>query len=561
MLSNKEIANYFKLAAQLAELHNENSFKVQSLQSTGFKISRYPVQLNTLPETERNTVEGLSKNAIIKIGALLDRGSFDELDEYLAKTPPGIIELLQVKGVGPKKVATLWEMGIENTGELLYACNENRLIELPGFGKKTQEQIRHAIEYKRSSEGKHLYAALEPIAFQLLTDLKQEENILRVSLTGAIRRKLEILTGIDILVSVKNAHDLISFFESHPLVDDNSVTLKTIDSIEKLDATIGSSIRLSVQLSSEDDFTAMLFSTTASEAHLNWLGEKKLSIPPYAESEKEIYSAIQLPYFEPELREGEIENLLLAKKNIPDLIRYVDLKGTLHNHTTYSDGADTLTVMAEYCTQLGLDYLGICDHSKSAFYANGLKEDRIIQQQEEIDTLNNSGKYLRIFKGIESDILSDGSLDYPDDILKSFDFIVASVHSNLRMEEAKAMQRLLKAIENPYTTILGHMTGRLLLARTGYPVDHKKIIDACAANNVVIELNSNPYRLDMDWRHIQYALEKGVMISINPDAHRKEGIHDMHFGICAARKGGLTKEMTFNALSAIEIEELFNSKK
>ena len=561
MLSNKEIANYFKLAAQLAELHNENSFKVQSLQSTGFKISRYPVQLNTLPETERETVEGLSKNAIKKIGALLDRGSFDELDEYLAKTPPGIIELLQVKGVGPKKVATLWEMGIENTGELLYACNENRLIELPGFGKKTQEQIRHAIEYKRSSEGKHLYAALEPIAFQLLTDLKQEENILRVSLTGAIRRKLEILTGIDLFVSVKNVADLVSFFESHPLVDDHTVTLKTVDSIEKLEATIGSSIRLSVQLSSEDDFTTMLFSTTASEAHLNWLGEKKLSIPPHAESEKEIYSAIHLPYFEPELREGEIENLLLAKKNIPDLIRYEDLKGTLHNHTTYSDGADTLTVMAEYCTQLGLDYLGICDHSKSAFYANGLKEDRIIQQQEEIDTLNNSGKYLRIFKGIESDILSDGSLDYPDDILKTFDFIVASVHSNLRMEEDKAMQRLLKAIENPYTTILGHMTSRLLLARPGYPVDHKKIIDACAANNVVIELNANPYRLDMDWRHIQYALEKGVMISINPDAHRKEGIHDMHFGICAARKGGLTKEMTFNALSAIEIEELFNSKK
>jgi DNA polymerase (family 10) len=247
---------------------------------------------------------------------------------------------------------------------------------------------------------------------------------------------------------------------------------------------------------------------------------------------------------------------------LPVLINWHDLKGSLHNHSTWSDGVNTVEEMALYCRDtLKLEYLGMCDHSKSAFYAKGLTIERVLQQQEEIDHLNKKLDGFHIFKGIESDILYDGSLDYPDEILKKFDFIVASVHSILKMDEAKATSRLIAAIENPYTTILGHPTGRLLLSRKGYPIDYKKIIDACAANNVVIEINANPLRLDLDWRWHQYALEKGVMLSINPDAHRLEGHLDMHYGILAARKGGLYKEMCLNALSLPEITKAFDKKR
>jgi DNA polymerase (family 10) len=256
-----------------------------------------------------------------------------------------------------------------------------------------------------------------------------------------------------------------------------------------------------------------------------------------------------LQYIEPELREGLGEVDLAANQGIPTLIEWSDLKGVLHNHTTYSDGVHTLREMADHCKSMGYGYLGICDHSKTAVYANGLTIDKVLEQQAEIDKLNADYEGFKILKGIESDILGDGSLDYPEELLKTFDFVVASVHSGLKMNEEKATARLLKAIENPYTTILGHPTGRLLLARAGYPINHKKIIDACAANNVSMELNAHPYRLDIDWRWIPYCIEKGVKISINPDAHHKEGFKDMYYGICVARKGMLDAENCLNAMN------------
>jgi len=278
-------------------------------------------------------------------------------------------------------------------------------------------------------------------------------------------------------------------------------------------------------------------------------------------SEELIYTKAGLEFIKPELREGDTFIERAESNNLPQLISYNDLKGTLHNHSTWSDGVNTIEEMALYCRDtLKLEYLGMCDHSKSAFYAKGLSIERVLQQQEEIDHLNKKLDGFKIFKGIESDILNDGSLDYPDEILKKFDFIVASVHSNLKMDEEKATARIIKAVENPYTTILGHPTGRLLLSRKGYPIDYKKVIDACAANNVVIEINANPLRLDLDWRWHQYALEKGVWLSVNPDAHRKEGFLDMHFGVLVARKGGLSKEMCLNALSLPEITQVFGKK-
>jgi DNA polymerase (family 10) len=269
-----------------------------------------------------------------------------------------------------------------------------------------------------------------------------------------------------------------------------------------------------------------------------------------------------MSFVEPEMREGLYEIKMALRGEMPALITYTDLKGSLHNHSTWSDGVHTLEQMATYCRdELALEYLGICDHSKSAFYANGLYEQRVLAQHKEIDALNEKLGPFKIFKGIESDILNDGSLDYEEEVLKTFDFVVASVHSNLRMDEAKATVRLIKAIENPYTTILGHPTGRLLLSRKGYSIDYEKVIDACAANQVVIEINANPLRLDLDWRWHRYALEKGVLLSINPDAHRMETFRDMHYGVYVGRKGGLQTKSCLNAFNLSEITAYFSKVK
>jgi DNA polymerase (family X) len=308
-----------------------------------------------------------------------------------------------------------------------------------------------------------------------------------------------------------------------------------------------------------EEFEFKKVELSATPEHLEKANFKILTHRNFKNGE-EVYEALGLQFIEPELREG-LDEVSLAKENkLPRLIEMGDLRGILHNHTTYSDGIHTLKEMADHCRDLGYEYFGVCDHSRTAAYAQGLSIERVQQQQEEIDRLNKVYQGFKILKGIESDILSDGSLDYPDEILETFDLVVASVHSNLKMNEEKATARLIKAIENPYTTILGHPSGRLLLARKGYPLDYKKIIDACAANNVVIELNAHPYRLDIDWRWIPHCLEKGVKISINPDAHHMEGFHDMHFGVCAARKGMLDAENCFNALPLSELIKRLKKK-
>ena len=558
-MSNKELAKAFKLTAQLMELHDENPFKIRSIQNAAFKLERHPVPIETLDPNEIGSIEGVGKSIQTKITDLLTTKSFPEMDEMLKLTPKGVIDMLSIKGIGPKKVRTLWkELGIESTGELLYACNENRLVELKGFGSKTQLQIKQAIEYMEANQGKYLFAVIEPIALQILQDIRNSGIAEECSYTGEFRRKLEIQEKIELVLVPKEISAVLDFISSHPLIDKDSIKSGKTE----ITAVIAGKLPLILFISNREHFASLLFRTTGNPEHLEMLQEKyKLSIPEISESENEIYALAKLPYFEPELREGRSEFSLIKDGKLPPLVEETDLKGILHNHTTYSDGAHTLEEMAVYCKGLGYQYLGICDHSKSAFYANGLQPERILKQHEEIDALNSKLGPFRIFKGIESDILTDGSLDYPDEILKSFDFIVVSIHSGLRMDKEKATQRLLKAIENPYTTILGHPTGRLLLAREGYPIDHQKIIDACASNGVIIELNANPYRLDLDWRYIPYALNKNVLISINPDAHRTEGYHDMHYGVCVARKGGLTKSSTFNTFSLEEIEKYFLAKK
>lgn len=561
-ISNRQIAKAFRLASQLMELHSENPFKIRSLQNAAFKIDKLNAPLSSMDAVEMASIEGIGKGLQSKISDYINRQSFSDLDELVSRTPHGVIDMLGIKGIGPKKVLQLWkEMEIESVGELLYACNENRLVTLKGFGEKTQKLIRDSIEFRISNSKNCLYPIAEFVSEEIIKEYKTVFPNAEILISGQTRRKCEIITSIEFVTdsSENEFQKYISgselFKEQQPAFSDEN---KNGISIRKATLIFQETIPVVFYLCSEELIQNILFITTASGSHLEKLETGyQIDLTTTFYSEEEIYESAGLPYFIPELREGLIEFDLLNKNDFDDLIEETDLKGILHNHSTYSDGNDTLKDMAVYCKELGYEYLGICDHSKSAFYANGLSEEKIILQHAEIDKLNKTLAPFRILKGIESDILSSGELDYSEDVLKSFDFIVASIHSNLRMEEPKATARLIKAIENPYTTILGHPTGRLLLSRPGYPIDHKKIIDACAANNVVIELNANPYRLDIDWRWIQYALEKNVMISINPDAHRKEGYHDMHFGVGVARKGGLTRAMTFNALSLEEVLEKF----
>ncbi len=547
-LTNKEISKVFKLAAQLMELHDANPYKLRSIQNASFKIERMEQQLATVPAEELEALDGIGKSTAAKIISILDNGSFDELDEWLEKTPEGILQILAIKGIGPKKVKVIWkDLGVENPGELLYACNENRLIELKGFGEKTQEQIKKALEYAKNNQGKFRYADVEEFAEKFLQDLKDKNFCQAVAITGSYRRRMEILDKIEILVAANDHIPVIAFFGSHPQI------LTRLDHLNNGSLHFKAEIGIEIVLISckPHDFHLKLFETTGSDSHIS-----ELTIPDQKfESEEAIYAALKMQFVPPELREGSWEINAAKENKIPKLLELSDLKGILHNHSTYSDGAHTLKQMAEHCKSLGYEYFCICDHSKSAFYANGMQPDRILAQHNEIDKLNDSLAPFKIFKGIESDILFDGSLDYPDEILASFDMVVASIHSVLRMDLEKATSRLIKAIENPYTTILGHPTGRLLLAREAYPIDHKKVIDACAANGVILELNANPYRLDIDWRWIHYALEKDVKISINPDAHHMDGFKDMHFGVLVARKGGLTAEMTFNAMSLSEMKD------
>ena len=553
-MTNKEIAKVFKLCSQLMELYNENPFRTKAMASASFRIDKLPFAASQSDLETLSEQPNIGKSTAEKIMQVITTGTFPDLEKLLAKTPEGILEMLKIKGLGPKKIQIIWnDLEIESVGELYYACNENRLIEAKGFGLKTQEDIKKAIEFSIANQGWFLYAKVMPSALEVIQHLEKTLPLAPISFTGDYRRKSEVLQHVQILIAAEpsQVHQAIKSLEYEFDINKENQRISFKDQ---------NGIPFDVLTCGVHEYAKNLLISTGSEEHIKQLEE--IAEIQNLDSENEIYRSLGLAYIEPELREsGNV--IELAKENkLPELITYADLKGSLHNHSTYSDGVHSLKDMALYCKEeLGLEYLGICDHSKTAVYANGLSLERLEQQWIEIDELNKKLAPFKIFKGIESDILSDGSLDYPDEILAKFDFVVASIHSNLKMDQDKATDRIIKAIENPYTTILGHPTGRLLLSRAGYPLDFKKVIDACAANKVVIEINANPLRLDLDWRWHQYALEKGVLLSINPDAHRKEGFLDMEYGVYVGRKGGLTKEMCLNAFDLQKIETYFNNRK
>lgn len=542
-MTNEAIAENFSLLSKLMDIHGDNSFKAKSYSSAAFTIDKLPVELSTLPADKIFAQRGIGESTGKRILEQLETGRLALLDEYIQKTPAGILEMLHIKGLGPKKIATIWkELEIETLGELLYACNENRLMLYKGFGEKTQHNIRESIEFYFGSLGSYLYQQMESLAINATKKLSEHFPDYSFLPTGAFRKQDEI---VEILQWVTTCP--IDSITNFLVAQQFEISTKTDD---YLIVKSKENVSLGFYCCSEKQLYQKLFDTSCSEAFLNaWKNRFNSNPEQYYQQEEAIFEAAGLPFIPPYLREYPAIIDKAIAKQLPRVIQESDIRGIIHSHSKWSDGSNTLEEMANAAIEKGLEYLVISDHSQSAFYASGLDIDRVYAQHQQIDELNSKLGNFRIYKSIESDILNDGNLDYPDEVLAEFDLVIASIHSNLKMQEDKAMMRLINAIENPYTSILGHMTGRLLLSRNGYPVDHAKIIDACAANDVVIELNAHPRRLDIDWRWIDKAVEKGVLISIDPDAHSIEGYDDCRFGVLVAQKAGLTKENNLSSFS------------
>ena len=556
-MDNAAIADNFALLAKLMDIHGENPFKSKTYAVAAFNIEKLPVSLQETPREKLFSIKGIGESVGRKVIEMLDTGRLDILDEIISKTPTGVIEMLNIKGLGPKKINTIWkEMGIESIGELLYACNENRLTLFKGFGEKTQKNVQESIEFYFQHQGHFLYAQLDEVFPQIDNYLKKIFSPEKVHVTGRYRRQELTIDELEFVILEQNETIKPKFQTAQPpeLVEETASSL-----LFKL--RNGLKLRL---YTGGNSMPEELFKSTGSPEFLEAFRKAYPSLKYSSEengNDEAVFRAVALPYILPCLRESAIIIEKAKQDKLPELIQVADIRSIIHSHSNWSDGSNTIEEMATESIKRGYEYLVISDHSQTAFYANGLKEDRIREQQRYIDELNTKLAPFRSFKSIESDILNDGSLDYPDHILKTFDLVIASVHSNLGMPEEKANARLIKAIENPYTTILGHMTGRLLLSRSGYPVDHKKIIDACVNNQVVIELNAHPRRLDIDWKWIEYALEKGVLLSIDPDAHALDGFDDVKYGVLAAQKGGLTKQKNLSSFSLREFEEFLRHQK
>lgn len=562
-MKNPEIKEKLRLAAQLMELHGENVFKTRSYTAAADVVSALDQELSTLTKDEILAIEGIGKGMAANISALIETGTFDSLAKYTEMTPTGVVEMLGISGFGPKKVAVLWqEGGAETLDQLFSLCESGQVAKLKGFAEKSQETLQAAVAFLIGNRYSEKYAQVDGVVETLLEKINHMKDVSQSSETGQTRRRMEVIDLIELVVGSTHIEALrqeINGVQELHEEEKKSGPLSWYGSYE------GVKCPIKIHFVHPDKFFNRLIETTGSVRHLNVpVGDKitlHSELKGNIQSEESYYQSLGMKYIVPELREGGKEIDWAKGDAIPELIQMSDLKGILHNHSTYSDGKHTLRQMAEHCKELGYEYLGISDHSQTAVYAGGLLDADVQRQQEEIKQLNEELAPFKIFSGIESDILADGSLDYSEEVLSSFDFIVASVHSGLNMDVNKATDRLLKAIHNPHTTILGHMTGRLLVQREGYPVDHKAIIDACAEQGVVIEINASPYRLDMDWRWIDYALEKDVMLSINPDAHKMEGYQDMYYGIQVARKGGLTKIQNLNSMSLSEISTYFAERK
>jgi DNA polymerase (family 10) len=551
-MDNYAIADQFSLLGKLMDIHGENSFKAKSYSSAAFAIEKLPEQLSTLPEEQIFKLRGIGDSVGKKVVEIIENGELKALQDLIAKTPEGVLEMMNIKGLGPKKINLLWkEMEIDTIKGLEDACRENRIAKTKGFGEKTEQKILESIDFVRSNKGKFLYKQVEDFALALTEKIKQAFPNERTSITGEFRRQLEIISQLE-WVSTIPGTQLIKFLTNEQVTLLQQLGDLLIFRAEDL-------VNLEFHLTTADSFARTLLETSSSdEFRATW---KELSNNEEAAEEEDLFERAGLSFVPAYLRENKNILSRARTESFNNTVQTSSVKGLIHSHSNWSDGSYTIEQMAEELIRLRFEYLVISDHSKAAAYASGLSEQRIEEQHRYIDDLNKKFAPFKIFKSIECDILGDGTLDYNQETLRSFDLVITSVHSNLDMEEDKAMMRLMGAITNPYTTILGHMTGRLLLRRKGFPVDHKSIIDACAKHDVVIEINASPSRLDMDWRWIDYALQKGVMLSIDPDAHSLEEFAYIKYGTLVAQKGGLPASRNLSSFSLKEFETFIAENK
>ena len=571
-VTKNQIIDILERVAAILELKDANVFKIRAFENAARVLEGSPLDLPELVETgELEKLKGIGKGSIaFMIHEFYETGKSKDYDSLNKGIPETLFEMLEIPGLGAKRVKVLYsKLKIKTVEELERACQENRLLKLEGFGAKSQEKILKGISHFRKSAGSFLLYFAQEESKKIVEYLKKQKGILRIEVAGSLRRHKEVVKDMDILVSAKDPEKIHSAFVHYPSVVNIVGQGETKSSV-----TLRNGINCDLRTVTEEEFPYALYYFTGSKEHnvaVRTIAKKKgIKINEYGlfkgkrlircKDEAEIFEAVGLHYVPPEARENTGEVEWVMKKEFPKLVEEKDIRGVFHVHSTYSDGVAPLEEMVEKAEAMGLEYVGISDHSQSAGYANGLKADRLRQQWKELDQLQKKFK-IRIFRGIESDILQDGSLDYPESILKEFDFIIGSIHSRFNMPEKEMTSRLERAMENPHMTFWGHPTGRLLLSRDSYAVHMDKLLDTAKENGVVVEINCQPDRMELDWRVCQSAKKKGILLSVNPDAHSVKGMEGLDLGIGIARKGWLEKKDVINTLPVSEMEKFLRKRK
>jgi len=572
-----DIANTLESIGLLLELKGENAFKTRAYANAARAVETYPGNLEPLAREGRlGEIPGVGEAIAAKITELVTTGRLEFYEKLRAEFPPTLFDLFDLQGLGPKKIKALYEqLGVDGVPALEAACKSGQVASLAGFGEKTATRLLAAIEARARYADSYRLGTVAPLAEHLLEHLKQDPDVSQACIAGSYRRRKETLHDLDFIVATRFPAEVSAHFASHESVEQILAQGPTKTTVRLKDG-----IQADLRVVSNEQFPFALAYFTGSKEHnvrirslalaRGWtLNEYRLARiegkegadVPVIHDEADLHKALGLEYIEPELREnlGEIE--AAASESLPALVTLENLRGTFHNHTTESDGRATLEEMAHAAQELGLEYLGIADHSRSSFQAHGLDAARLLRQRDQIHALNATFDGFRLFSGTECDILKDGSLDFPDEVLEQLDYVVASVHNVFNLPESEMTARIIRAISNPHVTMLGHLTGRLLLSREPYAVDVPAVIEAAAATGTWIELNANPARLDMDWRWWPLAREKGVRCVINPDAHATAGLQHLWFGVAAARKGWLTREDVVNCLPLGAIEKALARKR
>lgn len=570
-MSAKNIVGVLEEIGTLLEIKGENPFKSRAYFNAARVLSGIEDLPGVVAQGKLRQIKGIGEAIAAKVTEYLSTGKIEYYEELKEEVPGSLLELTAVPNLGPKKIKTLFEeLHVTNVGELEYACRENRLVNLTGFGEKTQERILKGIEFIKKHKGEHLFGDVYPDAMAIRDRLQKLVPGGLVEVCGSIRRRKEVVKDMDILAAGDDREAISLAFTTLPGIEEIYLTGET-----KTSCRLISGVDADLRVVGVAEYPSALMYFTGSKEHnvrLRGIAKRKgLKLNEYGlfdgdrplavGCEEDLYRELGLAYIPPELREdmGEVE--AAGSGGLPVLVGESDIRGVFHVHTTFSDGSESLERMADAAKKLGFAYIGISDHSKSAYYAGGLKRDDIERQWELIDGLNEKLDDFRIFKGIESDILPDGSLDYDEDVLKRFDFVIASIHSGFNLKGDEQLARVIRAMDNPYMTMLGHPTGRLLLSREGYDMDMKTVIDEAAKRNVIIELNASPYRFDIDWRHLPYAKLRGVTIAINPDAHNGAGIAEVFYGVGIARKGWQEAKDILNTRTTDEVEQVFQRRR